>query len=377
MRRTVRALAVALALTLGTSFLSQPAQAMVPQDETTFFSNPNNWTNRQIAAQTIFTCSSAPSLASQKRNVASGLGGIALVGSGASPNLKKQVTRLRNLSPNGVGLVVASDEEGGWVQRLRKAIYTLPSATTMGGWSDSRIRITAKAYGLRMKALGVDIAFSPVADLNVPGFFIAENRRGFSSDPQVAGRKAVAWADGLAEAGVIPTVKHWPGHGSSGDTHARPSTLAPIEKLETKDLLPFEYSFAHGVKVAMVGHLLVPGLTQGKTPTSRSPEALALLREQIGPDGVIVTDSLSMGGATKGLRKDIAEAAILSLEAGVDIALVCTGPRNLITRVTEALDSGRLDRNEMLQKVRRILKLKTKLGLVTLPPALSGSPIIP
>jgi beta-N-acetylhexosaminidase len=309
--------------------------------------------------------------------VTDGLGGIALVGFGASNNLKSQIERLRNLSPNGVRLVIASDEEGGWVQRLRRAIYTLPSATTMGAWSDKKIRATAKAYGLRMKALGVDIAFSPVADLNVPGFFIAENRRGFSSDPKTAGRKALAWAEGLAEAGVVPTVKHWPGHGSSGDTHARPSILAPIETLQNKDLLPFKYAFEHGVKVAMVGHLLVPGLTETKTPTSRSPKALALLREQLGTDGVIVTDSLSMGGATKGLRKDIAEAAIRSLEAGVDIALVCTGPRNLLTRVTEAVDSGRLTRAALLQKVRRILKLKTKLGLVTLPPALSSSRVIP
>lgn len=370
-------MAIALAVSAGLSFVSVPAEAMVPRDESYTSANPETWTNRQLAAQTIFTCSSAPSLGYRKKDVADGLGGIALVGFGASPNLKSQVERLRNLSPNGVGLVIASDEEGGWVQRLRRAIYTLPSATTMGAWPDKKIRATAKAYGLRMKALGVDIAFSPVADLNVPGFFIAENRRGFSSDPETAGKKATAWAHGLADAGVVATVKHWPGHGSSGDTHARPSTLAPIEKLQNKDLLPFKYAFEHGVKMAMVGHLLVPGLTEDKTPTSRSPKALALLREQLGPDGVIVTDSLSMGGATKGLRKDIAEAAIRSLEAGVDIALVCTGPKNLITRVTDAVESGRLTREMLLEKVRRILKLKTKLGLVTLPPALSSSRVIP
>ena len=349
------------------------ALAKLPPEDNFDAANPENWSNRQLAAQTIFTCSSAPSLGYHKKDVADGLGGIALVGSGASPNLNSQVERLRKLSPNGVGLVIASDEEGGWVQRLRRAIYTLPSATTMGTWSDAKIRATAKAYGLRMKALGVDIAFSPVADLNVPGFFIAENRRGFSSNPEVAGKKATAWATGLSDAGVIPTVKHWPGHGSSGDTHARPSTLAAIDALQKKDLVPFKYAFEHGVNVAMVGHLLVPGLTEAKTPTSRSPKALALLREQLGPDGVIVTDSLSMGGATKGLHKDIAEAAIRSLEAGVDIALVCTGPKNLLTRVTEAVNSGRLTRDALLPKVRRILKLKQRLGLVTLPPALSSS----
>ena len=373
MRFSSLVLSVAVVASVSLAVTSAPANAYVPRDESYTSANPETWTNRQLAAQTIFTCSSAPSLGYHKRDVADGLGGIALVGFGASPNLKSQVERLRKLSPNGVGLVIASDEEGGWVQRLRRAIYTLPSATTMGTWSDAKIRATAKAYGLRMKELGVDIAFSPVADLNVPGFFIAENRRGFSSNPEVAGKKATAWAAGLSDAGVIPTVKHWPGHGSSGDTHARPSTLAAIDALQKKDLVPFKYAFEHGVNVAMVGHLLVPGLTEAKTPTSRSPKALALLREQLGPDGVIVTDSLSMGGATKGLHKDIAEAAIRSLEAGVDIALVCTGPKNLVTRVTEAVNSGRLTRDALLQKVRRILKLKQRLGLVTLPPALSSS----
>lgn len=329
------------------------------------WTGPESWTNRQLAAQTLFTCSSAGSLYGQKNNVRSGLGGIALVGTGASPNLKQQIPKLRKLSPNGVRVVIASDEEGGWVQRLRRAIYDLPSATTMGTWSDSKITRTAYDYGKRMKALGVDIAFSPVADLNVSGFFIAKNRRGFSSNPATAGKKVVAWSQGLSNAGVVPTVKHWPGHGGAVDTHARPSTIASLETLQGRDLLPFTYAFSHGVKMAMVGHLLVPGLTEPKTPTSRSPRALALLRTQLGPDGIIITDSLSMGGATKGMHKDISEVAIRSLEAGVDIALVCTGPRNLISRVTDAVDSGRLPRAFMIAKVRRILTLKTKLGLTS------------
>lgn len=352
---------------------SEVVFAKLPPEESVSAVNPETWTNQQLAAQVIFTCSSAPSLTAQAKNVEAGLGGIALVGSGASPKLKQRINSLRKLSPNGVEFVVASDEEGGWVQRLRRAIYTLPSATTMGMWSDSKITKTAYDYGKRMKALNVDIAFSPVADLNVPGFFIATNRRGFSANPKLAGSKAVAWAAGLRQAGVVPTVKHWPGHGSAVDTHARPSTLAPLSTLEKRDLIPFTFAFSHGVKMAMVGHLLVPGLTEPKTPTSRSPKALKLLRSQIGADGIIITDSLSMGGATRGMHKDIAEVAIRSLEAGVDIALVCTGPKNLISRVTAAVDSGRLTRPVLLAKVRRVLALKKQLGLVTKVPAMSMS----
>jgi beta-N-acetylhexosaminidase len=234
----------------------------------------------------------------------------------------------------------------------------------MGKWSHSKVQDTAYKYGKRMKALGVDIAFSPVADLAVPGYFIAINGRSFGSDPLVVGNKASAWAAGLSKAGVIPTLKHWPGHGGVGDTHKFARKTAKLSVLEAKDLIPFNKAIDNGVKVVMVGHLMSEGLTEPHTPASRSAKALAYLRQEIGETGVIITDSLSMGGATAGLKGKSVEAAVRSLKAGVDIALVCSGPRDIISQVTKALDSGVLDRAAMLAKVRRILLLKSELGLV-------------
>jgi len=309
-------------------------------------------------------CSSGTGLTSYKDQVKAGLGGIALVGNGATSSIKQSITELSELSPNGVGLVIASDEEGGGIQRLRKAIYSLPSASQMGKWSDSKVSDTAYKYGKRMKALGVDIAFSPVADISVPGYFIANNGRSFSSDPEVVGRKASAWASGLSKAGVIPTVKHWPGHGAVGDTHSFARKAAKLSVLEAKELVPFNRVINSGVKLVMVGHLMSEGLTEPHTPASRSPKALAYLREQIGETGVIVTDSLSMGGATAGLKGKSVEATVRSLKAGADIALVCTGAKDIISKVTKYMDSGVLDRAQMLAKVRRILLLKSELGLV-------------
>jgi beta-N-acetylhexosaminidase len=287
-----------------------------------------------------------------------------LVGPGASTKLKSQIKSIKKKALHGITPVIASDEEGGDVQRLRTAIYRLPSATTMGGWSDTKVRKTARDYGKRMKALGVDIAFSPVADLNVSGYFISRSRRGFSSNPTTAGKKVVAWAQGMEDSGVLPVLKHWPGHGRSVDTHAKPGVLPSLEKLEKSDLKPFHYAISQGVNAVMVGHLLVPGLTEDKTPASRSVAALTLLRSEIGPNGLIITDSLSMGGATRGLKKDIAEAAIRSLEAGVDVALVCSGPKTLISRVSAAVTSGRLSRPMMIEKVQRILNYKRQLGVI-------------
>lgn len=356
---------VLLALTLSFSvFTAAPAEAIVLVEPIPDYSNPETWSDEALAAQTLFICSSAPSLWATKRSVSRGIGGIALVGTGASPKLKSQIASIKKKALHGITPVIASDEEGGDVQRLRRAIYQLPSATTMGAWSDAKVRKTARDYGKRMKALGVDIAFSPVADLNVSGYFISRARRGFSSNPTTAGKKATAWAAGLKDAGLLPVLKHWPGHGRSVDTHARPGLLPSLEKLEKSDLKPFHYGISQGVNSVMVGHLLVPGLTEPKTPTSRSKAALSLLRSEIGPDGLIITDSLSMGGATRGLKKDISEAAIRSLEAGVDVALVCTGPRSLISRVAAAVTSGRLPRPIMIEKVQRILAYKRALGVI-------------
>jgi beta-N-acetylhexosaminidase len=364
LKRILRLAAVTLTVTLSLGFLANPANARIAPEPLVDANHPENWTDEALAAQTIFICSSAPNLKNVAKYVRRGLGGVALVGTGASPNLKSQVNYLKTQARNGITPVIASDEEGGDVQRLRRAIYTLPSATTMGGWSDARVRKTAFEYGKRMKALGVDIAFSPVADLNVPGFFIAQSRRGFSSKPSAAGRKALAWAEGLKDADVLPVIKHWPGHGRAVDTHAKPGVVPSLEELQNSDLIPFNYAFERGITAVMVGHLIVPGLTEPKTPTSRSKAALALLREQVGPEGLIITDSLSMGGATKGLKGDIAEAAIRSLETGVDVALVCSGPSSLITRVTEAVTSGRLPRAMMIEKVKRILAYKRDLGVI-------------
>ena len=353
-------IAMSLSLALGLSPVSGPAIADPRPD----YTHPETWTDEALAAQSIFICSSAPSLWSTAKSVRRGLGGIALVGRGASGKLKQQIASIKKKAINGVPPIIASDEEGGDVQRLRSAIYTLPSATTMGTWSDAKIRKTAREYGKRMKALGVDIAFSPVADLNVPGFFINKARRGWGSDPVKVGRKVAAWSAGLKDAGVLPVLKHWPGHGRSVDTHAKPGVLPSIEKLEAADLKPFHYNIAQGVTSVMVGHLIVPGLTEPGTPASRSRAALTQLRNEIGPNGLIITDSLSMGGATRGLHKDIPEAAIRSLEAGADIALVCSGPKTLISRVAAAVTSGRLPRALMIEKAYRILAYKRHLGVI-------------
>jgi beta-N-acetylhexosaminidase len=288
--------------------------------------------------------------------VRKGLGGVVLLGGVAPTDLDQQITKLVTGASDRVSPIIASDEEGGAVQRLADVIYPLRSAETMGTWPDSEVTRTAAKYGKAMKKLGVDMALSPVADLNSPGHFIGSQSRAFSSTPSGAARSAIAWATGLESAGVAPVIKHWPGHGLATDTHLAPGILPSYDKLKTSDLLPFDRAIAAGFTAVMVGHLESKGLTERGIPASRSPKALAVLRDQIGPDGLIITDSLSMEAALVGVNHRSGEVVRTSLDAGVDVALICSGPSDIVDRVVSQITPVGLTRDDLIEILRDVLQ---------------------
>jgi len=207
------------------------------------------------------------------------------------------------------------------------------------------------------------MAFSPVADLDIDGQFISDQSRAFSSNPSEAARSVIAWATGLDASGVAPVIKHWPGHGRASDTHRSTGKIPSIDKLQKSDLVPFDRAIDKGFTAVMVGHLESKGLTERGVPASRSPQALAVLREQIGPDGLIITDSLSMEAALVGVKHKTPEAVLQSLAAGVDVALMCSGPANLIDRVMSRRSPEELSREDLIAKVTRILTWKKRYGV--------------
>jgi beta-N-acetylhexosaminidase len=323
--------------------------------------DPTTWTDRQLVAQTIFECVSVSNIADASRSVRKGIGGVVFLGGVAPANLKQQISKLSGQADGEVPPLIASDEEGGAVQRLAGAIYPLRSAVVMGRWTDAEV--TKTKYGEAMKRLGVDMAFSPVADLDIDGHLISNQSRAFSSSPSGAARSVIAWATGLDAAGVAPVVKHWPGHGRASDTHRAPGIIPPLGKLQKSDLIPFDRAIDAGFTAVMVGHLESKGLTERGVPASRSPQALAVLREQIGPDGLIITDSLSMEAALVGVKHKTPEAVLQSLTAGVDVALMCSGPANLIDRVMSRRSPEELSREDLIAKVTRILAWKKRYGV--------------
>jgi beta-N-acetylhexosaminidase len=326
--------------------------------------DPATWTVRRLAAQLVFSCVDLGDLDAARRQAAAGIGGITLLGSHPPRHLRARLAAVRRSARTAVLPFVASDEEGGTVQRLRDVIYRLPSARTMGGWRPARVRRTAHDYALRMRRLGVRMDLAPVADLAVPGAYIDSLGRAFSGDPDAVTARVRAWRLGMRDAGVVTVLKHWPGHGSASNSHTGPARVAPLAELEQRDLLPFDRELADGAPVVMVGHLLSRGLTVDGVPASLSGRALHYLRRSAGPDTVLLTDSLAMAAASSSLGISPVRATVRALRAGADWAMSCDAhPLRAAAAVRQALADGTIPRHQADASARRILALKARWGL--------------
>jgi beta-N-acetylhexosaminidase len=325
--------------------------------------DPSTWSTHRLAAQLVVSCVDMGHLDRAARQSAAGIGAVVLLGHPPA-HLATRLAAVTGAATTPVRPFLASDEEGGLVQRLRDVIYPLPSARTMGRWPTARVRATAHDYATRMLQLGVPMDLAPDADLDVPGAYIDSLDRSFSSDPDRVASHDRAWRLGMSSAGVVTVLKHWPGHGSATNSHIGPARIAPLATLRDHDLVPFDRELAAGAPVVMVGHLLSKGLTTGGIPASESPRALHYLRRRAGPDVVVMTDSLSMAAASSSIGRTPAQATVAALEAGADWAMACSSaPLRAVTAVRQALDSGALPRAQADRSARRILALKARVGL--------------
>jgi beta-N-acetylhexosaminidase len=266
-------------------------------------------------------------------------------------------------------VMVTVDQEGGRVSRLSPLGIDSPSARELvqSGQTPEQVRALAKSQGQQMKELGVTVDYAPVADVSDEPADDVIGDRSFSDDPETVAIYAEAYAQGLTDAGIMPVFKHFPGHGhGSGDSHTGNVATPPLSELQTNDLVPYRTLVGPGVGV-MVGHLIVPGLTEPDTPASISPAAMSLLREGTGYgappfDGPIFTDDLS-GMAAISARYGIEKAATMALSAGADIALWLSTndvPAVLDT-LTAAVESGELPTEQVDASVVRVLRAKDVL----------------
>ncbi|MGE2725254.1 glycoside hydrolase family 3 N-terminal domain-containing protein [Mycolicibacterium pulveris] len=261
-------------------------------------------------------------------------------------------------------LAVSVDEEGGRVSRLAPLIGTQPSARVLAQTqTPEQVYDIARQRGQAMRNLGITVDFAPVVDVSDAADSSVIGDRSFGADPATVTDYAGAYARGLRDAGVLPVLKHFPGHGrGSGDSHTGSVTSPPITELQDVDLVPYRTLAGQAPVGVMIGHLQVPGLT-GSDPASLSPAVYGMLRsgEYGGPpfNGPVFTDDIS-GMQAISDRFGVAEAALRSLQAGADVALwVSSGEvPAVLDRLEKALEAGELTMGNVDASVLRIAGVK-------------------
>lgn len=288
-----------------------------------------------------------------------GVGGVLLTKTNVQTEgqVRELVSALRRGSTSG--LLVTTDEEPGRVSSFREVIGSSSSARTLARRSEpGDVRVLARDLGEQLAAMGIDVSFAPVVDLDAGPDRGIIGDRSFSSDPEVAAEYGVAFSVGLASAGVLPTAKHFPGHGRSGtDTHrSRGLVEASLRDLRNSDLVPFARQIDAGVPLVMVGHVAYEALDPD-LPASLAAPTYALLRE-MGFDGVAITDSTGMGAVHRDF--DFATSAVMAIRAGADAVLTTDGnqARAMRDALVAAVTAGELDADRLDEAAARMLALK-------------------
>lgn len=288
-----------------------------------------------------------------------GVAGVLLTGGNVeiAEQVAELVGGLRAASP--LPLLVATDEEPGRVSSFRSLLGGSPSARTLAArGTPADVRAFARELGEGLAGHGVDLDLAPVADVDGGPATGIVGDRSFSDRPRAAARYALAFTQGLADAGVLAAAKHFPGHGRSQvDSHAALGVVtATVEELRVTDLVPFVMQIEAGVPVVMTGHVAYTALDE-TMPASLAPQTYALLRE-MGFDGVAMTDSLGMGPVN--LRWPFGEAAVRAVAAGADAVLATDGnqARPMRDALVAAVESGRLPEDRLDEAVVRMLALR-------------------
>jgi beta-N-acetylhexosaminidase len=261
-------------------------------------------------------------------------------------------------------LAVSVDEEGGRVARLSSLIGAVPSARVLARThTPDEVHQLMAERGRKMHELGITIDFAPVVDVTDAPDDSVIGDRSFGADPDTVTDYARAYARGLREAGLLPVLKHFPGHGhGSGDSHTGQVTTPPLAELRDDDLVPYRTLVTEEPVAVMMGHLQVPGLT-GDDPASLSRDAVQLLREggYGGPafDGPVFSDDLSSMAAIN-VRYGVAEAALHTLQAGVDTALWVSTDEvpAVLDRLDQAVAAGELQMPAVDAAVARMAAVK-------------------
>ena len=273
------------------------------------------------------------------------------------------IAEIRKL--NGSPLL-AIDEEGGRIARIaNNENFDVPKYESMAAIAESsdpsEAYKAAFTIGSYVKEYGFDIDYAPVADVNTNPENIVIGARAFSDDPETAAEFVVSYLNGLDSAGVIGTLKHFPGHGDvKTDTHSGyAETNKTWEEMLKCEMIPFKAGIEAGAQMIMTAHIAAPKVTGDDLPATLSSVILQdKLRGELGFKGIIVTDAMDMGAITTQFGN--AEAAIKSIQAGVDVVLCSKDFTQVFDAVVNAVEKGNIKETRIDESVKRILELKAK-----------------
>jgi beta-N-acetylhexosaminidase len=264
----------------------------------------------------------------------------------------------------GRPLVLAIDQEGGQVARLRQGFTELPPMRAVGATGDANLaRELGLLIGRELRAVGFDMNYAPVLDIDTNPANPIIAARSFGRTPELVTELGLALAAGLERAGVAACGKHFPGHGdTSQDSHLELPTLPhAMERLERVELAPFKAAAKAGIAAFMTAHVIFEAVDP-KYPATMSRAVLTgILREKLGYDGMVVTDDVEMKAIAD--NYGVEEAVLLGLNAGVDHFLCChtaTLAHNAIDAIVKAVESGQLSQAVLDAATRRFANVRSR-----------------
>lgn len=268
------------------------------------------------------------------------------------------------LEIEGLPLFLCVDEEGGRIARIaNNSSFGVEKVKAMGDMESAEEAFKAgSVIGGYLSGLGFNVDFAPDADVltNPENKVIGD--RSFGDDPEIVTEYAAAYSDGLHQSGVLSTFKHFPGHGATaGDTHEGFAYIdKTLEELKENELVPFAAAKDQNIDMVMVSHISVPDILGDNTPSTLSEYMITgVLREEMGYEGLIITDAMNMGAITS--TYDDSQAVIDAVNAGVDLVLMPVDFQSASDAVVAAAKSGEIDSASIDESVKRIIVKKLHL----------------
>lgn len=281
--------------------------------------------------------------------------------------LTAEIQQVAQETPKGIPLFIGIDQEGGSVTRFKKGATVLPGNLALGATrSISLAKKAGELTAIELAAVGINLNFAPVMDVNTNPLNPVIGVRAFGESSGLVSELGTAYIRGLQQNGVLATAKHFPGHGDTKvDSHKKlPIVTHDKNRIDTVELAPFRAAIEADVAAIMSAHILFPAL-DSEFPATLSYSILTnILRQQLGYDGLIITDDLEMHAIDA--RYETGNAAVLAIQAGADMVLVpwtFKKQQRAYNALRQAVKNRKIPEKRLNASVRRILKSKNDSGV--------------